>query len=216
MSMDPYPGQIIEPTSLHKYLYANADPVNFIDPSGLASLSEYGMKLRLITLRTIAALKRLGRAIACIFLRVASYLAAMVSFAAWAAVRAVAARMGLAHCVCKPGGVPPVKGTLEDWLPDAPDLLDLALDWFLNLPQWQGIDPSRTPVGYTPPDETRRIRNQPGERGGHHPHPLGLGGPPGQTLTPTGERGRWKNPMHKKVHKDVFNKIIKHIKMWCK
>jgi len=32
--MDSYPGKERMPASLHKYLYANADPVNLVDPSG--------------------------------------------------------------------------------------------------------------------------------------------------------------------------------------
>ena len=33
-TMDSWPGSIHEPMSLHKYLYGNANPVNFVDPSG--------------------------------------------------------------------------------------------------------------------------------------------------------------------------------------
>jgi len=34
ISMDTYQGSIFDPTSLHKYLYANANPVMYTDPSG--------------------------------------------------------------------------------------------------------------------------------------------------------------------------------------
>jgi len=101
MTMDPYPGEIDEPASLHKYLYAFADPVNLIDPSGLAALAEYGMKIRLIALRVISAVYRLGRAIACIFLRVASVIASMVSLSSWMEVVLLAAQLLLARCPCK-------------------------------------------------------------------------------------------------------------------
>jgi len=32
--MDSYQGSIYDPVSLHKYLYANANPVKYTDPSG--------------------------------------------------------------------------------------------------------------------------------------------------------------------------------------
>ncbi len=37
---DTYEGRIGEPVTLHKYLYGNANPVNFTDPSGLYSVAE--------------------------------------------------------------------------------------------------------------------------------------------------------------------------------
>lgn len=40
--MDPYVGSIVDPISLHKYLYANANPVMWCDPTGYeATLKEY-------------------------------------------------------------------------------------------------------------------------------------------------------------------------------
>ena len=101
--------------------------------------------------------------------------------------------------------------TLVEWLADAQDLLQLARDWHGAFPEWQGIDPDRTPVRYVPPDEVREIRRLPGEYPGHHPHPLSLGGPPGQILTRTGETLKWKHPFHKAVSK-LQNDIVRHIK----
>ena len=40
ISMDSYSGSINDPVSLHKYLYANANPVMYSDPSGYMSLGE--------------------------------------------------------------------------------------------------------------------------------------------------------------------------------
>ena len=37
ISMDSYQGSIYDPVSLHKYLYANANPVTYVDPSGYNS-----------------------------------------------------------------------------------------------------------------------------------------------------------------------------------
>ena len=37
---DPFGGLLRSPTSLHRYLYANGNPVNFVDPSGKFSLAE--------------------------------------------------------------------------------------------------------------------------------------------------------------------------------
>jgi RHS repeat-associated protein len=41
MTHDPYQGSVYDPTSLHRYNYARANPANFIDPSGRLSAGEY-------------------------------------------------------------------------------------------------------------------------------------------------------------------------------
>jgi len=72
------------------------------------------------------------------------------------------------------------------------------------------MNPDRTPVEYVPPDEVRRRRRIPGAqdgRGGHHPHPLSLGGPPVQPLTPNG-------PMHNRVT-GLGRRISNVIKAFC-
>lgn len=40
ISMDTYQGDMYGPVTLHKYLYANANPVKYSDPSGMFSLAE--------------------------------------------------------------------------------------------------------------------------------------------------------------------------------
>ena len=40
ITMDEYAGSVFEPVSLHKYLYANSNPVMYTDPTGYFSLSE--------------------------------------------------------------------------------------------------------------------------------------------------------------------------------
>jgi RHS repeat-associated protein len=43
MSRDPEDGKLTDPKSLHKYLYANGDPVNRIDPLGREGYEEEGL-----------------------------------------------------------------------------------------------------------------------------------------------------------------------------
>jgi RHS repeat-associated protein len=43
MTRDPYSGSAYDPASLHRYNYARSNPSNFLDPSGRATLGEYGL-----------------------------------------------------------------------------------------------------------------------------------------------------------------------------
>ena len=54
-SMDTYGGSVFDPTSLHKYLYANANPVSYTDPSGYVSLGEVVVTSTIIGALTGAA-----------------------------------------------------------------------------------------------------------------------------------------------------------------
>jgi len=94
---------------------------------------------------------------------------------------------------------PPKPGTLADLLADEPELLNEARKEHAAHPEWQGIDPDQTPVMLRPRTEVEDIRKKPGESGGHHPHGLALGGPEGQTLTPTGDTKDKVNPAHAKA-----------------
>jgi hypothetical protein len=102
---------------------------------------------------------------------------------------------------------------LKEWLKDYPDLLEDLRRQYRESPEWQGIDPDKTPVFYRTQDEVRAIRNKSGERGGgHHPHHLSLGGPEGQTFTHTGDiRGQKTNDRHREANK-LQNRIIDIIK----
>ena len=54
ISMDSYQGSIYDPVSLHKYLYANANPVMYTDPSGYTSAVEAGVYMNCTSSLTIA------------------------------------------------------------------------------------------------------------------------------------------------------------------
>ena len=46
--MDTYGGSVFDPTSLHKYLYANDNPVSYTDPSGYFSLPELSASMTIM------------------------------------------------------------------------------------------------------------------------------------------------------------------------
>ena len=45
LSLDPYQGNRHDPLTLHKYMYANANPINNADPTGMWSMSDIGTAL---------------------------------------------------------------------------------------------------------------------------------------------------------------------------
>ena len=73
-SMDPFAGFSGAPQTLHKYTYVHADPVNFVDPTGLAAAKEYSV-ISIQAFRQAPALKKLSDAIICIFVHAASVIA---------------------------------------------------------------------------------------------------------------------------------------------
>jgi RHS repeat-associated protein len=217
-SMDPFGGWVEDPLSIHKYLYVHADPVNFVDPLGLAATAERGLLGRIV-MYVIRQIHKLGRAILCLTLWTASWIASLASFFAWLVVRTIAAAMKMAHCVCRMGGkLPRGAGTLRDWLREAPDLLQEAIDLFAREPQWQGIDPDNSPVRYRSRPEQDAFRRLPGESGGaggHHPHAVSLGGPPGQTRTPTGQRGGMPTFPRHQAASNFENRIRRELRSFC-
>ncbi|MBQ4060128.1 MAG: GIY-YIG nuclease family protein, partial [Lachnospiraceae bacterium] len=54
ISMDSYQGSIYDPVTLHKYLYANANPVMYTDPSGYTSVAEAGTYMSCTTSLSVA------------------------------------------------------------------------------------------------------------------------------------------------------------------
>jgi RHS repeat-associated protein len=71
LTTDPAPGDVVRPPSLHKYLYADADPVNNSDPTGLSTYAETA-KLPTIIIPSIPVLRAIGLAVACLLTRAAS------------------------------------------------------------------------------------------------------------------------------------------------
>jgi hypothetical protein len=59
MSRDPEEGKPINPGTLHKYLYANGDPIDGVDPTGHADLFEVDASLARI-LKAAPTLKEWG------------------------------------------------------------------------------------------------------------------------------------------------------------
>jgi len=64
MTRDPDSGSIYDPASLHRYNYGRANPVNYIDPSGRASMSDYALLLT-NSVAQAAVVAALGRAVSC-------------------------------------------------------------------------------------------------------------------------------------------------------
>ena len=68
MSRDPYDGDAKIPGTLHKYLYADGDPVNGRDPSGRDDEVEYGFLYTEVAVGTSAEVTKLGITIALCYL----------------------------------------------------------------------------------------------------------------------------------------------------
>ncbi len=64
-TMDSYEGSAFDPLSLHKYLYGNANPVTYVDPTGQMSVTEQNMVLlvaaTLFTMATMNLLQTLAK-----------------------------------------------------------------------------------------------------------------------------------------------------------
>lgn len=59
-SMDTYAGSFSDPTSLHKYIFANANPLVYSDPSGKVSLTEENATVAIITILAAAFTINIG------------------------------------------------------------------------------------------------------------------------------------------------------------
>lgn len=117
VSMDPYPGVITDPISLHKYLYANADPVNFMDPSGLSSTGYESLVARIGKAIT-SAVRILGHKNACLLYDVA---ALVVGFHGYGELAIVIEGANVIFCKLIPKIFPPRPPTPPS-PPDPPKL----------------------------------------------------------------------------------------------
>jgi hypothetical protein len=70
--MDPHPGMLKEPQTLHKYSFAHGDPVNRIDPCGTSATMEYAIVTTQVSIRAQAQILAVGIAVTCLFYKVAS------------------------------------------------------------------------------------------------------------------------------------------------
>ena len=70
LSSDPAEGDLTSPETLHKYLYADGDPVNGIDPTGWEDAETYPLILGRISASsaTVYAVHATGVAVACLIL----------------------------------------------------------------------------------------------------------------------------------------------------
>jgi len=74
MTRDPNSGSIYDPASLHRYNYGRANPSNYIDPSGRASIAEAMLTDAMIFTGEAAAVTALGYAVRCAYYAEASAL----------------------------------------------------------------------------------------------------------------------------------------------
>jgi RHS repeat-associated protein len=65
LTRDPYQGSAYDPASLHRYNYARANPVNFVDPSGRSAAAENALVLSLNSVAEAAGVAALGYEVRC-------------------------------------------------------------------------------------------------------------------------------------------------------
>jgi hypothetical protein len=66
MSRDPDDGDLTDPATLHRYLYASGDPVNRLDPAGRADFAESTL-LRKFVIASSASLIAYKAAVVCLY-----------------------------------------------------------------------------------------------------------------------------------------------------
>ena len=68
ITADTFPGFIFDPPSLHKYSYANNDPVNMIDPTGQFSLASVSVSVSISSILSSIAISHFGFALVTIII----------------------------------------------------------------------------------------------------------------------------------------------------
>lgn len=172
LSTDPAAGIPTDPASLHKYLYAGANPVNRVDPTGWAVAIE-GSLLQGANIRTFTLVLAVTLTLDCI--AVNKWTAAGLPAASnWGMFEACKAKP---KCICNPCN-PPV-GTLGyrvDYNPAKPHFDKPTRTWIPG-DHWHLYK-----VGQTPPDECRCQWDPLGIAGPYPPPPAGavqMNGTPG-------------------------------------
>jgi hypothetical protein len=84
VSRDPENGDLTNPKTLHRYMYANGDPINLADPTGKTAatatwggggdIAEYALLVSAIALTAKPAVQAVGKAVDCAMEWTAAYL----------------------------------------------------------------------------------------------------------------------------------------------
>ena len=102
ISMDTYEGSIYDPDTLHKYLYANGNPVMYTDPSGFSScsLGDFVATVQCIAYLNFPTLNAMGMMSAATNAAVTSMLGGNGEDAFWAAIQGYIVGFGLGIVLC--------------------------------------------------------------------------------------------------------------------
>ena len=128
MTRDPYQGSIYDPASLHRYNYARANPVNYIDPSGRSNLMEIALNASNKFAQGVV-LAALGHEMNCLYGAEASMLDVIVMgpLASREQMQILSAHMDVANCSAQITGQELLMGGLFNvglgWAAEVPGML---------------------------------------------------------------------------------------------
>lgn len=102
ISMDTYEGSIYDPDTLHKYLYANGNPVMYTDPSGqsFGSLADCLTTVQCIAYLNFPVLNAMGMISAATSAAVTSILGGDTEDVIWSAIQGYVTGFGLGLVLC--------------------------------------------------------------------------------------------------------------------